>query len=85
MALVLSGTCGSRRSTRVIAAGADPDAGFVSVAIGSQASTLCPMCAPRLQPRCFCLCNMHVNHVMLTANHVDAMPSQREGQGFGSP
>ena len=46
---------------------------------------MCPMCAPRLQPRRLCCCAMHVNHARLTLNQMDAMPSQREGQGFESP
>jgi hypothetical protein len=41
---------------------------------------VCPMCAPRLQPRRVCCCTMHVNHARLTLNQMDAMPSQREGQ-----
>ena len=46
---------------------------------------MCPMCAPRLQPRRLWCCAMHVNHARLTLNQMDAMPSQREGQGFESP
>ena len=56
----------------------DSYARFIHVAV-------CPMCAPWLQPRGLCRCNMHVNHAMLAPHQMDAMPSQREGQGFESP
>jgi hypothetical protein len=46
---------------------------------------VCAMCAPAVQPGRACCCNLHVNHVMLAPDQIDAMPSQREGQGFESP
>jgi hypothetical protein len=42
------------------------------------------MCAPAVQPGRLLL-NLHVNHAMLAPDQIDAMPSQREGQGFESP
>ena len=42
---------------------------------------VCPMCAPAVQPGRACCCNLHVNHAMLAPDQIDAMPSQREGQG----
>ena len=52
---------------------------------GGGALAVCPMCAPAVQPALACYCNLHVNHAMLAPDQIDAMPSQREGQGFESP
>jgi hypothetical protein len=43
------------------------------------------MCAPRLQQGASAAATCTLNHGMLTPNQMDAMPSQREGQGFETP
>jgi hypothetical protein len=40
-----------------------------------------PHVFPRGATRRACCCNLHVNHAMLAPDQIDAMPSQREGQG----
>jgi hypothetical protein len=46
---------------------------------------LSPERVPHLRPQVasgrLCRCNMHVKHAMLAPSRMDAMPSQREGQG----
>jgi hypothetical protein len=44
-----------------------------------------PHVCPQAATRYFCGRKIHVNHGMLPPGPIDAMPSQREGQGFESP
>jgi hypothetical protein len=50
----------------------------------SLASTVCP-CVPQTASSRLWHCNMHINRARLTPDQMNAMPSQREGQGFESP
>jgi hypothetical protein len=43
------------------------------------------MCAPSVRLRRTRCCHMHMSHAMLALGQIEAMPSQREGQGFESP
>ena len=51
---------------------------------GSQPLAVCPTCAPGVATKAPPPRNMHVIHAMLAPGQIDAMPSQREGQGFES-
>jgi nucleotide-binding universal stress UspA family protein len=51
----------------------------------SPAFAMCPMCAPRVRLRRIRCCHIHMSHAMLALGQIEAMPSQREGQGFESP
>jgi hypothetical protein len=51
--------------------------------LGNFASTVCPLCALRLQPRCSAAATARQSRDA-PADNVSAMPSQREGQGFES-
>jgi hypothetical protein len=44
-----------------------------------------PHLCPQIASRRLCRSNMHMNHAMLAPIQMEAMPSQREGQGFESP